>query len=193
MNRRVLAAIFLLAISLFAQDSGAPKSHFVTQVEGAYSKIYFSRDGDYNYRGNGYFLAQFGREFRLAKYFSLTPLVGVARNGWSFEHIGKEGRISLVDPFISASVNAHPFVFGYVDFGFKLGFPTYCFGNIDGQKTTVDFPYFGAKSVEYYLHAGADFKKNFRGALAFRFTVVDADSYPTIDFFSLGASVAYLF
>ncbi|SHL05064.1 hypothetical protein [Fibrobacter sp. UWEL] len=196
MNRFLMIALFAVSCAI-AQEDLASKSRFVVQTEIAYSVMDVHRNGmvydEMSYTGNGDFWLQFGREFRFAKHFSWTPSVGINRNGWDFTLYSHEGKMSYIDPFVAASINAHPFGMGYVDFGFRYGRPTYCFGELDGEKTTDDEGWFAAYSVEGFAHLGVDFKEHFRAGAVTRLTMMDGEAEPHIDMFHVGVFASYLF
>lgn len=196
MVKRLLLIALFAVTSLFAQNgvpsTELPKSRFVAQTEFYYSKLSIFRES-LTFNGNGDFWLQFGREFRFAKYFSWTPSIGFNRNGWSFERAGHSGKMSFVVPYVSFSINAHPFDIGYVDLGLHYGRLTYCFGELDGKNTTKDDTYFSSYSHGFYTHIGADFLEHFRAGLVYRHTFIDSDDYPRVIVAALGGFVLYKF
>lgn len=192
MLKRLLVACLLAGIVVNANGTEIPDSRFVAQMKLAFSKVTLTDEGG-TFKGNGDFLLQFGREFRFAKYFSWTPVFGINRNGWSFERMGYSGSITYIDLYIGASVNAHPFNVGYVDVGFRVGRPTFCFGELNGRKSTGEDSYFATQSIGFFSHVGADFLNHFRAGLEGSVLYMVPEDYPQMNVVSLGGFVSYMF
>ena len=189
---RSFIIILLSVVTLFAQNVESPKSRFIVQADLDYTKLFVTKDEN-TFNGNGDIWLQFGREFRFSKFFSWTPSIGLNRNGWSFERVGHIGSISYITPYVSASLNMHIFDIGYVDAGMYYGRATFCFGEVDGKNTTEDDDYFVTYNIGFFTHAGAEFLKNFRVGLVWRYAKMDSAPIPTIAVFGLGGFFAYTF
>lgn len=195
---RLFIIILLAVATSFALNAESSGSRFIVQTELNYTKINlhnkwsFSPDkNNFTFNGNGDFWIQFGREFRFVKQrISLTPSIGLNRNGWSFERAGHTGSISYIAPYVSAAFGLHPGK-AFLDIGMNFGFATFCFGEIDGKSSTDDEDYFAYYSMGYFTHIGIDFLDQFRAGLEWRVGgIVDS---PLRYVYALGGFFAYMF
>ena len=198
---RSLIIVLLAVASLYAQ-SELSKSRFIVQADLNYTKLYVSQ-AEHSYyskykqtfNGNGDFWLQFGREFRFVKgRLSLTPSIGLNRNGWSFERAGHSGSISYIVPYVSVAFGLHPGMF-FIDVGMHYGRATFCFGEVDGKSSTDDDSYFSEGSTGYFAHVGIDFLDHFRAGLAWRgYGMGFENQFSRVDeVYGLGGFFAYMF
>ena len=190
---RSFIVVLLAIVSSFARNEKSPKSHFVVQTELNYTKLYVK--DDYTFNGNGDFWLQFGLEFRFVKgRLSLTPSIGLNRNGWSFERAGHSGSISYIVSYVSVAFGLHPGMF-FIDVGMHYGRATFCFGEVDGKSSTDDDSYFSEGSTGYFAHVGIDFLDHFRAGLAWRgYGMGFENQFSSVgEVYGLGGFFAYMF
>lgn len=193
MKKTILFLFYCVSGFLYAQDI-RDSSHFVFNFNLAYSKIepYFDegfQEKDVYYTGNGDIGLETGYEFRLAKYFSITPYLGFNRNGWSWDYNGHSGKISFFNPYAKLSLNFHIMRNVYAGFGGYYGRPFYFGGELDGKSTTKDMPYTAAHSYGFFYSLGYSVHKNFRVGIQHTLYVLESEEsviyHQTIQSFGL--------
>ncbi len=151
--------IILLPTLVFASDY---KSRFYAGGSISHSKISVSGNGpNGSFCGNGDIHVYGGWEYRLARWFSLSPALGFERNGWSWERAGHEGSVSYFNPYLRLSFDFHVHDF-YMNFGGAFGFPFYFGGELDGKNTSDDFPKDFMYSVQLFYSIGYTIKDHYR-------------------------------
>lgn len=189
----------LLPVLVFASDF---KSHFFAGVSAFHSKIYLPGNDatDYAatyYFGNGDFHVYSGYEFRPVRWFSLSPIIDVERNGWSWERAGHEGEISYLNPSLRLSFDFHLSDF-LVGFGGAYGLPFFYGAEKNGKSAaeealTLDF------SLTFFYSLGYTIKDHYRVGFVQGFEVLypselngDILVFP-IGIFPIGIFFTYLF
>lgn len=188
---RLLFIVLITIVSLFAKNAESSGSRFIAQTDLDYSRVNVYRK--YSFNGNGDIWIQFGREFRFVKQrISLTPSIGLNRNGWSFVRKGRVGSISYIAPYISAALGLHPGK-AFLDIGIHYGGATYAFGEIDGKSSTENNSYFTSFSLGLFTHVGVDFFEHYRAGVVWRHVVMDSETDPCVTLYALGGFFAYMF
>jgi len=196
--KKILFVLFalLLTSATFADDH---KSHWLVGGDINFSVVEVNPNTTGNrvyFYGNGDFLVRGGYEFRLLNWLSVSPAIGVERNGWSWDHSGSEGSISYLYPFVEGRVNFH--VMGaHLSLGGSYGIPLFVWGDLDGKNTTGDLG-LSLYGMSFFYDVGYTIKDHHRVGLGQKifYAEQECDMYATpTQFFvyTIGVSYSYLF
>lgn len=199
-NKKALAflSFLILTVSSYAED--AAQSRFVAGAIISHSTIksyeedYTNTSSELSYYGNGYVSLEAGYEFRLGKYFSLTPYLNLNRNGWSWDYNGHAGHISYFNPNLKLAGTVYIMRRFNLSFGGYYGRPFYFWGELDGESTTDDMSYTDTHSYGGFYSVGFAPWEHFRIGIIHSIELLESESsdYYTQDVQALGLCVTYM-